>query len=77
MEKFAMGKQITIQIPVTITINNLNADEEEMIDIFAHKLQEADREIRDAHIFDGFEMNLVDSRFHIKDAIEESGNQLI
>jgi hypothetical protein len=77
MEKIAMGKQITIQVPMTITLNNLNSDEEEMIDIFAHKLIEADKEIRNANIFDGFEMRLSDSRMQIKDAIDQTKDQLI
>ena len=77
MNKIAMGKVITIQVPLTLRIENAGEEEEDMINIFAQKLKEADREVRESHIFDGFEMQLADSRLHIKDAIEESGNQLI
>ena len=77
MEKFARRKIITIEIPLTIGINEDEINEEEMVDMFSQKLIEAGEIVRDSRIFDVFQMNLADSRLHIVDELENTKDQLI
>jgi len=77
MEKTARKKIITIEIPLTIGINEDEINEEEMIDMFSQKLVEASEIVRESRIFDVFQMNLSDSRLHIMDELENTKDQLI